>query len=79
MEIQLQYQIRANDYITKYGLITTLPNMDIGDVTVLLHFRYNPITLRWEPYREQSILKTITAIAVVIITVSNSYREYFMF
>jgi len=31
--------------------------------------RYNPITLRWEPYREQSVFKTITAIAVVIITV----------
>eukprot|EP00116_Pleurobrachia_bachei_P019238 sb/3479500/ len=31
--------------------------------------RYNPITLRWEPYREQSVFKTITAISVVIITV----------
>ncbi|XP_063678304.1 anoctamin-7-like isoform X2 [Bolinopsis microptera] len=31
--------------------------------------RFNPITLRFEPYREPSIFKTITAVSVVIITV----------
>ena len=38
---------------------------------MIYFFRFNPITLRFEPYREPSIFKTITAVSVVIITVSE--------